>query len=496
MAAALRAIHLGSQSLWVDEVFTAWSAGVGERLSWTLLRENVHGPLHAVLVHLSTAWFGPSEWAMRLPSAVAGVLAVPALAALATRWLGRETAPWAAWLAALSPFLVWYGQEARNYALALLFSVLAVDALLSLGDRFRPLDLLRLAVTTAAALLTNLGFILLVPFLLRLALAPGGARAARRRGVLVLAVLGLLVLLPWLPQITRTWDWSRLAPDRAPVAGEPALRAGTTFHPAAVPFALHAFAVGYTLGPSLRELRSGSPAAAVRRHGLELALVALIWGSLAVLGVRALVRRRRLLDAALWFVAPMLAVSYFALQNFKVFHPRYLMVAYPAWLLAAAAGLADARPRWRAGLAVGVLALWGTSLVQHYVDPAMAKEDYRGSMAMLRGAWRPGEVVLAAGSEPPVQWYAGGEHRVESFWLGYAADTMRMQARARDRFARAPGTWVVASRTSDLDPEDRFAGWLDREHPGSRVWNSGGVRVWHIGSAETADTATGAVGRR
>jgi len=50
----------------------------------------------------------------------------------------------------------------------------------------------------------------------------------------------------------------------------------------------------------------------------------------------------------------------------------------------------------------------------------------------------------------------------------------------------ASGTWVVCSRTEDLDPEDRFARWLDKRVQPSQRWAARGVRVWHLRGAVPA----------
>ena len=109
------------------------------------------------------------------------------------------------------------------------------------------------AIAAAAGLLTNLSFALLVPLHLR-----WGLRAPlRRRGLIAAAMaIGLLiVVLPWVPQAAQTFDWRRLLPARAAVTDEVPLRGPTTFHAAAIPWALDVFAVGYTLGPPVRSLR-------------------------------------------------------------------------------------------------------------------------------------------------------------------------------------------------------------------------------------------------
>ena len=489
MAAALRLFRLGHQSLWIDEVFTWASAGGGAHLGLRDLLENVHGPLYSLVLQAWMRLAGEAEWALRFPSAVAGILTVPAMAWLGARWLGREVAAPAAWLAAGSPFLVWYSQETRNYAWLILWAIVSTAALLEVRSRFSAGSVARYALAAAGGALTNFSFALLAPLHLELWLSgEPGTRRARALALAAIAVLLVALTLPWVPQVRRTWDWSRLSPRHEPVAGETALRGTTTFHPAAYPFALHAFAVGYTLGPSLRELRAHAGAGALRRHLPELAATAATFGLLGVAGVAALARRRRLLDAALWLLAPALAVGWFAARNFKVFHPRYLTVSLPCALLVVAAALADAKPRVRALLVVAVAALWSVSLYQHYFVAEYAREDYRGAVALVRAGRAPGEQVLAVGSPEPVEFY-GRDLGVQRFWLGFAARPAVMDQRLWAVLSRSQGTWVVLSRAEDDDPQDRFAHRLASWFPRAATWSLPGVRVWHIVERDRVEIA-------
>lgn len=491
VAAALRAFHLGSQSLWIDEVFTWFRADVGRPLTLAAVLEDVHGPLYSVLVHLWGALAGDAEWALRAPSFLCGVAVVPALAWLAVRWLGRETAVPAAWLAACSPFLVWYSQEARNYMLLVLCVCLA-GAFLTGPARRAPGYL----VAAWAGLLSNFSFALLAPLHLRWWLAgpregAGSPVPWRRLAGGAALLLALLVLLsPWAPQVLRTWDWSRLQPARAAApAEEPPLRGATTFHAAAVPFALHAFAVGYTLGPPLRELKAGVATAALAGHRVEVLVVVLVFGALGLAGLRALARRRRLLDTLLWLVLPALIVSFFALRNFKVFHPRYLAVSLPAFLLLLAAGLADLRRPARIAAILAVGLLWAASLANHYFVPAYGKEDYRGALRLVAARSQPDEKMLAAGAQEPIYYYYRGPLPLDRLWLGYAARPGRLAEELDGKLAGVRGTWVVLSRPEDLDPGGVFVRTLESRYPGAEAFRFEGVRVWHV---RTRDEATAA----
>ncbi len=494
LAAGLRAFHLGAQSLWIDELFTWMSADIGRPLAIGTVLENIHGPLFGLLVHLSGAWFGEAEWALRLPSFVAGVAVVPALAWLAARWLGRAAAVWAAWLAAASPFLVWYSQEARGYMLLILCACVA-SALLAGPVRRDPgsarVPRGRAAaylVAAGAGLLTSFSFALLAPLHLRWWLAADGmagppqARGLGRRlgGAALVALALLLLLSPWAGRVWSTWDWQRLHPSHRATAEEAPLRPGSTFHGAAIPFALHAQAVGYTLGPSLRELRGGEVTAALARHLPALAAVTVVFGVLGAAGLVGLARRRRLLDLLLAIGVPLLLVSLFALRNFKVFHPRYVAVAAPFVLLVVAQGLVTLRRPARIAAALAVAALWAASLGQHYFDPDYAKEDHRGALGLVTARGEPGEKLLAVGADEPVYYYYRGGLPVDRLWLGHAAQPDRLAAELEDRLAGARGTWVVLSRPEGLDAEGVFVRTLAARHPQAEEFRFGGVRVWHV----------------
>jgi uncharacterized membrane protein len=482
VAAFLRLFHLGHQSLWIDEVMTWYNGGIGTPFSFSSVLENLHGPLYGLIVRVWCIVAGDSEWALRLPSALAGVLVVPGMAWLAAAWLGRDAVIPAAWLAAGSPFLVWYSQEARSYSQLVLCVVLASAALLALARRPRARAALAYAAAAAAGLLSSFSFLLVAPLHLRWWLTGAEARAtgARRLRLLALMALGLvLVTLPWAPRLLHTLDWKRLRPGSTAASTSTPLRGSTTFHVGAIPFALHAFAVGYTLGPSLRELRGDPSTHTLVRHAPEIAAVALVFGALLIVGLTELRRRGRLADAAVWLLAPTLIVSYFALQNFKVFHPRYVFVALPGFLLVLAAAFASLRWRVRVAAGVAVGGLWIVSLFHHYFDPRYGKEDYRGAAALIRERGAPGEMLLAVNSEEPMFYYYRGPLPQGRLWLGFAGRP-ELGTRLDQALDGARGAWVVLSRPEDLDPGDRFARSLDARYPDAERWAFEGVRVWHL----------------
>jgi hypothetical protein len=125
LAFALRAFRLDFQSLWYDEAYSLRLAEmpVGQMIPTTAA--DIHPPLYYLLLKAWLPFAGTSEFALRFPSLVLGVTAVPVVFVLARRLFGGRTALFTALLAAASPFYVHYGQETRMYTLMGLCSLVA-----------------------------------------------------------------------------------------------------------------------------------------------------------------------------------------------------------------------------------------------------------------------------------------------------------------------------------------------------------------------------------
>lgn len=126
IAFALRLWALDSKGLSYDEAATALMARAtpGEIIAFHWRAAYEHPPVWQLLIHFWSRWVGQSEFALRLPSVLAGVVTLPLLWQLARRLrLTAGTALLAALLAATAPVLVYYSQEARMYAFVVALSV-------------------------------------------------------------------------------------------------------------------------------------------------------------------------------------------------------------------------------------------------------------------------------------------------------------------------------------------------------------------------------------
>ena len=146
--------------LWLDEALSVNIANLPIGDIPSALRRDGHPPLFYVLLHVWNSIGGDSDWWVRAMSGVASVAMLP-LAYLAGRRIGergaglgaRRTGLIALAVAAVMPFGIRYGAEARMYALVMLFATggyLLVDDLLGARRTGRG----RVAATVGAALVS------------------------------------------------------------------------------------------------------------------------------------------------------------------------------------------------------------------------------------------------------------------------------------------------------------------------------------------------------
>jgi uncharacterized membrane protein len=130
-ALVLRASQI-HQSLLGDEVFTFQDIN-GRSFGAVLTTVHSGGenspPLYFLLAWLSAKLGDPTVW-IRLPSIVLGTATVPVIYAIGRRTVGGTGALIAAAMFALTPFTVYYGNEARPYATMTFFVALSTLALL------------------------------------------------------------------------------------------------------------------------------------------------------------------------------------------------------------------------------------------------------------------------------------------------------------------------------------------------------------------------------
>jgi mannosyltransferase len=202
LAAILRLTTLGEQSFWYDEAFTPVHV-LHSSLTATL-RSVVHTentpPLWYILAWADARVLGTGEYALRLPSALAGIATIPVAWAIGRELTARRTTAVAmAAFVAVNPLFVWYSQEARAYALFVLFAALAMLCFLRALHGPTRGRMAMFALSGSLALLSHyFAVFLLIPMILWLV----WAYADRLRAVLPALATLVLVGLALTPLVS------------------------------------------------------------------------------------------------------------------------------------------------------------------------------------------------------------------------------------------------------------------------------------------------------
>ena len=113
----LRIYKIGTHDLWYDEVATVGYA----QYPWS----NWNAPLYWIVLHFWIKLFAVSEFTLRLPSALFSFLSLIIIFLLGKELFNKKTGIIASVIMGLSPFHLWYAQEARDYSMVLFLGLLS-----------------------------------------------------------------------------------------------------------------------------------------------------------------------------------------------------------------------------------------------------------------------------------------------------------------------------------------------------------------------------------
>ncbi len=471
LGAALRFYRLGSQPFWLDEVYTRDAARVlpGQGFGGMSAIDGT-SPVYTALASLAISIGQDTEWWLRLPAALAGTALAPSVFFAVRRLFGRRSLALAATVTtALSPFAVYYSQEARGYSLVILISVWFVTAShwAVTGAHWTPWRNVLPAVLAVIGLGSHVtfGFIMGSAGLAVLAAARPWSRMWWWAAGQALAVLAFL---PWL--LANGGEAQRSLGLETSSAATPLLWLG---------YALVALTVGPNFGPSLRELRTDGPSQALAEHpvaSLAIVLLGLLliwtwWRTTARLGRGA----RSLL--ALWIFGPTLALMLAVLGVGMSFNPRYAAASVvPIMVLTAVAVDHAWRSRSRAVPALAALAvlIWGN--VNWLAVPEYAKDDLRSAVPVIQAELGPDDVLLIANEStvPPLETY-GFTCPARSLLIRDTAGLAPLATAVRERSSGR--TLVLENRQWEGPDHRQLESALAALGPETEVWNWSGTRL-------------------
>jgi hypothetical protein len=379
---ALRLI--ATRGIWLDEAISIHQAQMplGDMLT-NLRTTDVHPPLHHILLWGTVRLLGDGEVAVRIPSLIAATAMIPVLYAAARDIYDERAGYAAATLAAVAPFAVWYADEARMYALFMLFALLSMWMQIRVIRGAGTASWLGFVASAAALVYTQyFGILFVGTQMLGFAVAVARGVLPLRR-VLAWTALLALVLAPLAP-----FAHDQFAANEASGKGfqQPTQTGGGTIDPQARPGAYAALTnfawavLGY------------------HSDGTMTALAAL-W-PLGVLLALALLGRGRSWTTLLVVACGLLpAIGLFALGQLKpfVFEVRYFIGIVPLALLLIARALTSwPRRPVVIGLATTVAAVaFGLGLADQQLNGSNPRVyDFKTAVHDIEARAKPGDVVV------------------------------------------------------------------------------------------------------
>jgi len=353
----LRVSGISFRSFFADEVFMART--IQSPLSSLFAIDAPHGPLPFYILHFWSKIFGLSEFWMRMPSVIFGVLTCYLIYKITVELTDKRTALIAAAIAALSPFLILYDQTARWYSLFMLAGTASVYFFMRYMKTNRIYPLLLYFISTLALL--HIESIALFIIFFEVLAAVFYFKKWTSKLTAAFSALSLLCI-PWAMALVPSFH--RVTPGNFAergVAGGVLYKAGYLFY---------SFTVGQTISPF--NLLISLPAAG-------------LFFILALFGLIKVWQKNR--PTAIFLLLFMAATM--AQVFTQVNLPHYMMHAAVPLIIMISIGINELRPVAFKGIAVAaILIIYGYSLFNLYTGQQYNRmefmDDWRGVALYVR----------------------------------------------------------------------------------------------------------------
>jgi uncharacterized membrane protein len=368
-------------------------------------------------------------------------------------------------LLATSPYFIWYAQEVRYVTLMLVASLAMTysfyRALSTSGWHWWALY----SITSALALFTfvTVVFLILVHGLFLLSRSSGRPFLKKWVGS------QLIIIFAFAVYVKGTADrLTAVGAKRPSIVSAEQVRSienlplmdlvGT------IPYTFFAFSVGFSLGPSLKELHESRSLDSLLSHSWTLVPTAVLFASLFVIGLRRLRQDKdRASFLLLWLGVPIIgAFTVASMTTYHVYNTRYVALVLPAYLIILAVGLAGIRRRQiRVSLLASLLVVNSISLYNYYFDARYARADVRAAAKYLEAGGQSRDIILSVGNSTALRYYYKGGLPIEIVDARGAddrvlAENLQKVAKDHDRL------WLVDIRGWETDREGKAKAALEK----------------------------------
>jgi uncharacterized membrane protein len=326
----VRLYGLSAESLWFDEAFTIKFARLD--LFEIFSRCENNPPLYNMIMHGWIHFFGVSEFSIRLPSVVFGVLALFVMYKTGCRLFNKNVGLLSSLLLGISVFHIWYSQEARNYSLAVLATLLSMYYFLKLLKSGHPKTLLGYIFFSFLLMYSHIYGLFIIfsqnMYLGCIFLFSGQTiRISLKKWVL--SQLGLLILFsPWVAifinrlLFVQTGDWWLTEPNIHSVFGSFLIYSNNNR------FVLYLFLAAASFSIiSLKTVREE------KEQGYFLKLIAICPTKYRLENIQ------KICFLFFWLLTPVVVPFLISLFVTPLYHTRYTIVAVPAFYLLVCKGV-------------------------------------------------------------------------------------------------------------------------------------------------------------
>lgn len=454
LATFLRVYQLGMECIWLDE---ATSILISEKDLFEIIRttkSDVHPAFYYIVLHFMT-WFGQSEFMVRVPSMIFGILSIPFMYLVSKRLFGVKEGLISSFLLSISLMHIYYSQEARMYSLLAFLVLASIYFFYSAVEENRTWLWLGFIISTVLGIYTHyFGFFIFPIEILFYALTQisinGGSALNIKfkdlRNVKLFGASTAIIIFLIIPRIQVFIDQAA-----SRVGGEVTWGIGQSNF---VGILLARFST-FSMTPSTTFLL------------------------LFIIGIVASIihNKKQMLLLGMWFVLPII-VSYY-LAALMPIQPRYLIFILPAFLIlisrgvTATAGLLSptnglsktklhAAQKNQSFIILGIILLFcviSFNPIQNYYTTSQ-KNDWRSTADYLESRTQPGDVIV------PLPGYMGKplEYYYDNSTDGTSIIGVANTPEALDEIvANTKPNKVYFVMTGDInaaDPRGNVIGWL------------------------------------
>lgn len=424
----LRFYKIGVRSIWLDEAITAQ---VSSQSIWDIIANRastgIHPPLYFIIMHFWIKIFGDSEVSIRSFSAIFSILCIYLIYKIASKIFDRTTGVISSFLFSLSPFYIYFGQEARMYPMVTFFVLFSFYALIKgIEDRK---NIILLTISNILALYTHIfsAFMVLAQNLYVLMTSFKNKKLLKKW--ILSQFIVLILISPWLYVIIQ---------NRTPELYQGAQRVSFI-----------------SLAHIFLEVSLGAGRAVFNNK----VLVALFFMLLFILGVLPpWERKKELLFLLLYTLFPILLLLIFSVKK-SFFSARYISIFVPGYLIILGRGIRSLRHYSVVLLFfLGIISIYLLSLGYYYTNLPTLNRPWREAVSYLHQNISKDEKVFifAPYMWRPFEYYNRGK-------IKYNTIPFSKMNILRDNLEKGERFWLILANHEVEDPEGRFLKFINEK---------------------------------